>query len=675
LNSSGKSSGTTLGSTIGAPNHMKRLSNLVAKIGQVELVSSDVFDTLLLRTLRSERSRILRGERLFSDLLQRKGFLIPFDVLVDTRIKSQSLVFRVLEARRSPGEARLEEIIGRQLALLGLPQSFVAERVQIEIEVEKTSLAPAKYLANILSAHRRAGARIVATSDTTFSSDALRQLIDHFYSGELVERIYSSADLNLTKRHGALFEAVAKAEGVPMHRMIHVGDDWLADIEVPTSKGINVQYVQHPQYRKSLRRFGGALTEAGRAIRSIKRAKAQGFSSSAESAAEFGLSVFGPIVAQFCLQIWLYAEAKPVDESVLLFCARGGVGIRQAFEHVLSRLSLPTTARRENFLISRLVAARAALLSQRPAALETIGIEFRGRTFAEVASALGGRSYELAGDWNELLDTSKLFSLFFGRSGAEVLADISEQHVMFDSYFRWLTQDADRVILVDTGLYGSTQRLLASAYPDKSIETIQFARSNYKGQSEDHFSKVAGLVSEYDHYYPFSVHSCVLRYWHLIEKLFEPKIPSVRSFSRDASGAITANCGNIEFNDFDATVGNDLLSGAVEYLQSLPVCNPGIVVWSDAEVAWLRLKRAITRPTWTELEYLEVGNRSVDFGRSNFLSSSMPAHGATFRKLIALKSELWREGSITHSFPLLKHILLPMLDTVQAIRGLSRRLT
>jgi hypothetical protein len=53
---------------------MTALSNLIAGVGQVEVVSSDVFDTLLLRTLKSERSRILQGERLFSELLKLRSF-------------------------------------------------------------------------------------------------------------------------------------------------------------------------------------------------------------------------------------------------------------------------------------------------------------------------------------------------------------------------------------------------------------------------------------------------------------------------------------------------------------------------------------------------------------------------------------------------------------------------
>jgi hypothetical protein len=207
-----------------------------------------------------------------------------------------------------------------------------------------------------------------------------------------------------------------------------------------------------------------------------------------------------------------------------------------------------------------------------------------------------------------------------------------------------------------------------------SIETIQFARSNHKGQSEDHFPRVAGLVSERDFYDPLSASSCVLRYWQLIEKLFEPMIPSVRTFVKSSSAEIVANCGDINHGVFDPTVGNALLAGAIEYVHSLPVINAGAVASLDAETAWQRLRYAIVRPTPADLNHLDVGSRSVDFGRPDLIKDSVPERRETLiQKLTTLKGQLWREGAITRDFPALKHVLLPALSSIQSVRGLSRR--
>jgi FMN phosphatase YigB (HAD superfamily) len=605
---------------------MKRnsLADLVSAVGRIEVISTDVFDTLLLRTSRSERSRIMKGERIFSSLLAHRGWHIESDFLANARFQAQRIAFRELAVRGSAGEVQLTEIIRRQLSLLGLPEFLVAERLRIEVQVEKASLVANKPLANILRAHKRAGARIVAVSDTTLPSEAVNELIQHFHGPNLVDHVYSSADHGLTKR-------------------------------------------------RHVRSANGALTEAGLfARRSARAAKAT--TSSFDNADLFGRYVLGPIVTQFCSLVWLYAiEAGTSDKTVLLFCARGGVGIREAFERVLAKLCLPLGMRRENIMISRLVAARVALLARSDSIVEEMDREFRGSVLLDVAKALGGRAYELPEMWNQPFSAEQFVSLLFGSSGAQVLADIQKQNALFARHFKQLIGDSDRIIFCDTGLYGSTQRLLASGFPEIRVETIQFARSNYKGHGEEHFPKVTGLMVEQNFYSPFNVCSSVLRYWHLVESLFEPAVSSVHLFTENGLGQVEGNCGDITFGAIDLSVNNQLLSGALAYIEALPA-NSGAVALRDAEIAWRRLKGAITQPGEAELQCLEVGGRSVDFGRSDVLRIFTPGQNKTFmRKLMSVKTQLWREGAIAREFPLLKHVLLPMLGSVLSLRGLFAR--
>jgi hypothetical protein len=649
-----------------------RNADFLGAIGQADLISTDVFDTLLLRTYRSERSRISKGERLFSSLLAGRGWHVEPDLLADARLSSQQLAFRELTVRGGPGEVRLIEIISRQLKMLGLPNSLLGERLRIEVQIEKASLFANRTLADILRIHRRSGARIIAISDTTLPAEAVEELIQHFHGPELVDRVYSSADQGLTKRDGNLFIAVAQAENVAPERMAHVGDDFVADVRSPSAIGISAHHMPRPPRDRRIRAANGAWIEATRLLR--RRAQSKTSAPAIEDAGSFGRFVLGPIVAQFCLRVWLYAKAaESADRAVLLFCARGGVGIREAFERLVTRLSLPLNTRRENVMISRLVAARAALLTQSDAVVEELDREFRGDVLADVANALGGRAYQLSSVWHQQFAAPQFVALLFSESGAEVLADIRRQNALFARHLRQLTGEEHRIILCDTGLYGSTQRLLATGFPELCVETTQFARSNYKGHSEEHFSKVVGLMVEQNFYSPLSLSSCVLRYWHLVESLFEPALPSVSRFSENELGEATANCGNIAFGMIDPSEQNALLAGALAYIDALPD-NGGGVALRDAEAAWRRLKQAIIRPTEADLRCLEVGGRSVDFGRSDMLNVVTPTTNMTLTKKIrSLRTQLWREGAITREFPLMKHALLPLFGSILSLRGLLAR--
>jgi FMN phosphatase YigB (HAD superfamily) len=658
---------------VDAPPLMRsyKIADLVNSAGRIEVISTDVFDTLLLRNSRSERSRIMRGERLFSNLLAQRGWHIDADLLVETRLQAQRLAFRGLTLRGTVGEARLVDIISRQLSLLGLPHSLVPERVRIELEVEKISLVANKQLANILREHRRRGTRIIAVSDTTLPTEAVSELIEHFHGPDLVDHVYSSADRGLTKRDGGLFLAVADAEKVAPRRIVHIGDDLHADVQTPSTKGIISYHAPRHVFRRYLRTADGALTEAGRFVRRKSRVTRRPVP---ENAATFGRQIFGPIVTQFSLLIWMYAaDAQLGHKSCLMFCARGGVGIREAFERVLAKFRLPLLVRRENIMISRLIAARAALLARSQSAIEELDREFRGSRLVDVAASLGGQTYDLPAEWHEPFSAGLFVALLFGKSGNEVLADIEAQNVLFTRHFKQLAGDSDRIILCDTGLYGSTQRLLASAFPDLRVETIQFARSNYKGHSEEHFPRVTGLLVQQNVYSPLNLYSCVLRYWHLIESLFEPAVPSVKLFAEDEEGRIVANCGDISFGSIDPSEKNPILSGALAYIDGLPSGGSAAAL-CDAEVAWHWLKRAITRPTQAEMRCLEVGDRSVDFGRPDVRRIFATGESKSFKdKLMSLKSQLWREGAIARDFPYLRHVLLPVLSTVLSVRGLLAR--
>lgn len=651
----------------------RNLEGLVAPCDGIKLVSTDVFDTLLLRRGKSERSRILEGERRFARSLADRGLVLPVDILVQARLQAQKLAFRALNIGGGGGEVRIMDIFARQLRVLGLPESLAGERLDIEVDVEKTSLIANEALAAIL--RRRGDLRVVAISDTTLPAGKVAELIDHFHGAGLVHRVYSSADEGKSKRHGELFLSVAASEGVSLGQMRHIGDDETADHRVPSAMGIATWHVPRGRMRRSLSLADGGWTEAKRQVRRKMRA-AGGSRMAPRDAESFGRDVLGPIVVQFCLLIWLYADqASATARTALLFCARGGIGIRQAFERVLERLGLPLTASRDNIMISRLVAARAAVMVRSEAALEELSREFRGSSFADVAQALGGQTYDLPDAWHQPFDAKRLFAMLSAAPGRDVRSDIQKQNALFARHMHQIADGASRIVLCDTGLYGSTQRLLAAGFPDLGIETVQFARANYKRHNEDHFPRVVGLLVEQNLYNPFKTETCILRYWQLIESLFEPAIPSVRLFHESPAGEVVANSGNIAYGALDPSAGNRLLTGVLRYIGDMPRDGGGAVALRDAEIAWRRLKQAITRPTEADVGCLEVGVRSVDFGRSGAVRVLDAGGDVTFtRRLRSIKSQLWREGAIVREFPLLKPALLAMLESVHALRFSGRLL-
>ncbi|MBX4926387.1 hydrolase [Rhizobium binae] len=638
----------------------------------IDLISTDVFDTLLLRQPRSQRSRAILAEQRFARLLRDEGIVISPEHLFRTRQLAERFAYRALNVGGGTGEVRLVDIVARQLVMLGLPERMIDEHISLEIAIEKVSLSANEKLAKVLRLKRQAGIRIVAVSDTALPARHLAELINHFHGPGLIDNIYSSADLGASKRHGQLFSSVLAQEGVAASRVLHLGDDLLADCAVPRRMGIQALHLPKGRLTRLAARADGARAEAMRGVRNQLRRTTNHIPELADRTA-FGREVFGPIVAQFCLHIWLYAAQAETDaNAAMLFCARGGIGIREAFERLLKKLGLPLAIRRENIQISRLVAARAALVRRSPAVLDELGREFGKNSFAEVANALGGRKYDLRGSWEMSFEASCFFSMLDTPEGLVVLEDIAKQNELFERHLQQIVGDTSRIILCDTGLYGSTQRLVASGLPERQFETIQFARCNYKGLSEDHFPRVTGLVVEEDLYSPLKVETVILRYWQIIESLFEPAIPSVRHFSEADDGSIRSNAGDIAYGRLDPADGNLLLSGVLQYIERL---GNGTQIMRDADLAWTRLKQAITNPRAFDMMALGVGSRSVDFGRQESVYVlKQSAAPDLARRLAAVKAQLWREGAIARDFPFLKSALLPALEIAHIVRGVSARL-
>ncbi|MFN3402329.1 MAG: hypothetical protein ACK4Z4_18470, partial [Ferrovibrio sp.] len=276
------------------------------------LISTDVFDTLLLRDGVSERARILAGERRFAATLAEQGLIVHHDTLAEARLQAQRLAFRALNTRGGAGEVRLIEIIARQLAVLGLPAdeipALVTARMKIEVNLEKDHLRPNVPLVKFLRRQRASGRRIIAISDTTLATPHVEALIDHCCGPALLNRVFTSADEGSTKREGTLFARIAATESVSLSQILHIGDDHRADDCVPRGLGMRTHHVPRAKLHRQMTRVNGGIAEAGRRSRLVQSARNPRAAPASISGPEaFGQFVLGPLAALFALRIWLFA--------------------------------------------------------------------------------------------------------------------------------------------------------------------------------------------------------------------------------------------------------------------------------------------------------------------------------------------------------------------------------
>lgn len=384
---------------------------------------------------------------------------------------------------------------------------------------------------------------------------------------------------------------------------------------------------------------------------------------------QFGRRVLGPMLAEFAFRLWLFAESQPSDAR-LLFCARGGLRLRLLYETFLQSIGRSSPLPVEDLMVSRLVAARPALLARAPSALDEIGREFEGDSMRAVMAALVQADLPLSSRWDDVFERRKFEDLLWARSAEseEARAALDIQARLFRRHFDEKAQGR-RVILCDTGLYGSTMRLLQAAYPAQNIFCVMFARSNYKDFATEHFAKTSGLCVESDFYSAFNLRSSVLRFWHLIEHVLEPDLESVRKFDVDASGLPRSNLERPGWREAVAPSEGDIFAGVLEYVADLDAESFWRRIYDDSARAWPEFKRRVTRPGLSDLALLSIGERSRDFGRNEKIPSIVAAPSLSARQL---KASLWREGAATRAHPALRFFLHSGIEFVHGARQLRR---
>lgn len=372
----------------------------------------------------------------------------------------------------------------------------------------------------------------------------------------------------------------------------------------------------------------------------------------------FGRSVLGPVFGEFALRLHLLLLGlEQPAQTRLLFCARGGLRLRLIYEAFLEAAELASPVGYGDLMVSRLIAARTALERGAGEAYEELDREFQGDGLGRVVQALAQRDDLAVPDPEAPFTPQALHRLFAGttETGRALWAEVAEQNRLFDDHLAALAGPARRILVCDSGLYGSTVRLLRVGRPDYDWSCALFARSNYKGFSESHFPATVGLCVESNGYVPTDLRTGVLRYWQLIESCLEPALPSVVKFT-SVDGEPRANLIAPDWERHLAGQPGELFAGVMAYLQALPRGRAGEQIYADAPAAWGRLHDSIVWPGLDERRTLSIGRRSRDFGRSETVAD-VAAQGVR-ASLSDIKRSLWREGAVVDHFPLSRSMWL-----------------
>jgi FMN phosphatase YigB (HAD superfamily) len=231
---------------------------------QVRVVSTDIFDTVLLRDASTETGRL-------SAACTRSAAELDLDPRTLTRLRwwMQEDAYRAVALERRSGEARLSAIYAVIAHGLGLDEAAAGAMQRCEVDVDIEHLRPHRELIATLEQIASTGTRIIAVSDTYYSAADLARMLTAVVGPHPIAAIFSSADLGLTKHEGSLYDAVAQAEGVSPEAIVHVGDHPEVDVANAERAGWSAVHLPRSDTPR-LRRRASRATQVVHSVRRLR---------------------------------------------------------------------------------------------------------------------------------------------------------------------------------------------------------------------------------------------------------------------------------------------------------------------------------------------------------------------------------------------------------------------
>ena len=207
----------------------RRIANLPESlIRRADIISFDVFDTLVIRSVKtpSDVFNLVESE------YNRENPDKAISGYKSTRVDAEQ------KARRESAykEITLEEIFNDLNDTYGVEVCNKLKDIELKTELEVCHANDE--MASFYCRMKEEGKRIVIVSDMYLSGEEIGRILEKCVFADY-ERLYVSSDYRKTKRDGSLFDEVITDCGVTdVIRILHVGDHPISDYSVPKKKGL-----------------------------------------------------------------------------------------------------------------------------------------------------------------------------------------------------------------------------------------------------------------------------------------------------------------------------------------------------------------------------------------------------------------------------------------------------
>lgn len=470
--------------------------HLAMKLMQYDIISFDIFDTLLLRTVSNPTDVFV--------FISNKNLWLKFKT---HRIKAEQEARKLKFESNGTREVSITEIYNEVNSMTGIDINY---GINEEIEMEKKLCYANSYMVEVIRFLREHNKKIVCTSDMYWPKKYLKQLLEHCGYNDF-DDIFVSCEYGVSKHEGKLFYHLKEKYGNDL-KYIHIGDNYKADILGAEDANIDSFYY------KGINEIGRPYRPLGisNIFSSIYNALVNSRLHKDEKVYspqyEFGYLYGGFYIFGFIN--YIIEQCKSTNTDRILFIARDGDIYQQAFHimnaNIESRYLLWSRICNivyaidfdRNFFLERV--CRLQIKEQRSIVdiLESFDLGFLIENI---------KSYNINKD--DILDVDNVneLSKFLLDNISIIEKKYKETRNALKEYIMFLIGDSKKIVLVDVGWMGTAPIVLKKLIRDEwkiDIEVdIILAASHYyakEGGVDSHIKRY--LFSEFDGRYHQMVH-------------------------------------------------------------------------------------------------------------------------------------------------------------------------
>ncbi len=313
--------------------------------GEMEVVSFDLFDTLLIRRIHDPDLIKLPVARFIAAKAAEFGLSWPWQKVQKLRDSIEKHHREETGRNFADHEACyprfmlavLAEIFGQAKG-----ESLLQSVTEYELFLENSMLVPRKELVDWLVELARQGKKIYIISDIYLPAEYLRILVQHAGFLDHVEEVISSADTFLAKASGMAFPFIEEKFVLDRSKWLHVGDNPISDGLRPSEFGMQalVLHDASEKHRKAVvKRYcnysGGRPFWRGRALQQLMQPH-EGENVERPDLYREGYTFLAPLIGGFVQ--YIAEQCRSLGISKVFFLSREGWTFKKYWEKSMPAL-------------------------------------------------------------------------------------------------------------------------------------------------------------------------------------------------------------------------------------------------------------------------------------------------------------------------------------------------